>query len=191
MLKATKWNGDAWRNFLQDKYVKYYQRVRLWSTSSTISHNSFLWHQLLSNLSHPQFHRDQVVCRTLRNPNPDVIPGWRPFPPEQTTDNPWHLQFITAALVQQAVLKQHPDSTPFSTESQRYESQWFKPFKAQRLLDTAPALTITVGCIYVFVWISEQTAIISLYNIKRLFFITETECVYCAVRIWVFIYNTG
>ena len=33
-----------------------------------------------------------------------------------------------------------------------------------------------------FVWISEQTAIISLYNINRLGFITETECVYCAVR---------
>jgi len=33
-----------------------------------------------------------------------------------------------------------------------------------------------------FVWISEQTAIISLYNINWLVFITETECVYCAVR---------
>jgi len=33
-----------------------------------------------------------------------------------------------------------------------------------------------------FVWISEQTAIIFLYNINRLVFITETECVYCAVR---------
>jgi len=33
-----------------------------------------------------------------------------------------------------------------------------------------------------FVWISEQTAIISLYNINWLDFITETECVYCAVR---------
>ena len=33
-----------------------------------------------------------------------------------------------------------------------------------------------------FVWISEQTAIISLYNINRLVCITETECVYCAVR---------
>ena len=32
-----------------------------------------------------------------------------------------------------------------------------------------------------FVWISEQTAIISLYNINWLVFITETECVYCAV----------
>jgi ribosomal protein S26 len=32
------------------------------------------------------------------------------------------------------------------------------------------------------VWISEQTAIISLYNINRLVFITEKECVYCAVR---------
>ena len=33
-----------------------------------------------------------------------------------------------------------------------------------------------------FVWISEQTAIISLYNSNWLVFITETECVYCAVR---------
>ena len=33
-----------------------------------------------------------------------------------------------------------------------------------------------------FVWISEQTAIISLYNINWLVCITETEGVYCAVR---------
>ena len=33
-----------------------------------------------------------------------------------------------------------------------------------------------------FVWISEQTAIISLYSINWLICITETECVYCAVR---------
>ena len=33
-----------------------------------------------------------------------------------------------------------------------------------------------------FVSISEQTAIISLYNINWLVFITETESVYCAVR---------
>jgi len=33
-----------------------------------------------------------------------------------------------------------------------------------------------------FVWIWEQTAIISLYSINWLVFITETENVYCAVR---------
>ena len=33
-----------------------------------------------------------------------------------------------------------------------------------------------------FVWIWEQTAIISLYIINWLVFITGTECVYCAVR---------
>jgi hypothetical protein len=32
------------------------------------------------------------------------------------------------------------------------------------------------------VWIWDQTAIISLYNINWLVFITETKCVYCAVR---------
>jgi hypothetical protein len=33
-----------------------------------------------------------------------------------------------------------------------------------------------------FVWISEQTVIISLYSINWLVFITERKCVYCAVR---------
>ena len=33
-----------------------------------------------------------------------------------------------------------------------------------------------------FVWIWEQTAIISLYSINWLICIKETECVYCAVR---------
>jgi hypothetical protein len=33
-----------------------------------------------------------------------------------------------------------------------------------------------------FVWISEQTAIISLYSINWLVFVAETECVYCAVQ---------
>jgi hypothetical protein len=33
-----------------------------------------------------------------------------------------------------------------------------------------------------FVWTPEQTAIIYMYNINWLGFITETECVYCAVR---------
>jgi hypothetical protein len=33
-----------------------------------------------------------------------------------------------------------------------------------------------------FVWIWEQTAIISLYSVNWLVLITETECVYCAVR---------
>jgi hypothetical protein len=34
----------------------------------------------------------------------------------------------------------------------------------------------------VFLWIWEQAAIISLYSINWLVFITETQCVYCAVR---------
>ena len=38
-----------------------------------------------------------------------------------------------------------------------------------------------------FVWIWEQTAIISLYSINWLVFITETECVYCAVRTGIYI----
>jgi hypothetical protein len=33
-----------------------------------------------------------------------------------------------------------------------------------------------------FLWISERTAIISLYSINWLVFITKTECIYCAVQ---------
>jgi len=61
-------------------------------------------------------------------------------------------------------------------------------FKAQWSLYVPPSLTFTTlrsahtAVFMCFVWISEQTAIISLYNIKWLVFITETGCVYCAVR---------
>ena len=40
------------------------------------------------------------------------------------------------------------------------------------------------------VWISEQTAIISLYNINWLVCITEMVCVYCAVRSASLYFNT-
>jgi hypothetical protein len=64
----------------------------------------------------------------------------------------------------------------------------FSPFKAQWLLYAAPGLkyknsTFCTHSVFMcFVWISEQTAIISLYSINWLVFITETESVYCAVR---------
>ena len=45
-------------------------------------------------------------------------------------------------------------------------------------------------CIYVFC-VDIITAIISLYNINWLVFITETECVYCAVRTGCFNYSPG
>jgi hypothetical protein len=41
-------------------------------------------------------------------------------------------------------------------------------------------------CTYVFVWIWEQTAIISLYSINWLVFITETECLLRCTD-WVFV----
>ena len=40
----------------------------------------------------------------------------------------------------------------------------------------------TYSVIICFMWIWEQTAIISIYSINCLVFITETESVYCAVR---------
>jgi hypothetical protein len=72
-----------------------------------------------------------------------------------------------------------------------------QPSKAQWSPYAPPDLTFTTStfCQHTvfmcFVWISEQTAIISLYYINWLVFITETECVYCTVQteylnlIWV------
>ena len=62
------------------------------------------------------------------------------------------------------------------------------PFKAHWLLYVPVGLTFdnSTFCPHsafmCFVWIWEQTAIISLYSINWLVFITEMECVYSAVR---------
>jgi ribosomal protein S26 len=62
-----------------------------------------------------------------------------------------------------------------------------QPFKAHWLLYVAPGLTFTNSTFcphsvfMCFVWISEQTAIISLYSINWLVSITKRQCVYCAV----------
>jgi hypothetical protein len=59
---------------------------------------------------------------------------------------------------------------------------------AQRSLYVPPVYTFNNSkfsphtVFMLFVWIWERTAIISLYNINWLVFITESECVYCAVR---------
>jgi hypothetical protein len=69
-----------------------------------------------------------------------------------------------------------------------FSTRFVSAFKAQRLLYVPPGLTLSNSTFcphsvfMCFVWISEQTAIISLYSINWLVFITETECVYCAVR---------
>jgi hypothetical protein len=47
--------------------------------------------------------------------------------------------------------------------------------------DTQQFYVLRTKCIYVLKWVL-KTAIISLYNINWLVFITETECVYCAAR---------
>jgi hypothetical protein len=64
----------------------------------------------------------------------------------------------------------------------------YRPSEAQWLLYVPPGLTLSNSTFcphsvfMCFVWISEQTAIISLYSINWLVCITGAECVYCAVR---------
>jgi hypothetical protein len=73
------------------------------------------------------------------------------------------------------------------TQLQRAEQPTVKPFKGQLLYVpsglTFQNSTFSPHCVFVcFVWISEQTAIISLYVQHLLVFITERKSVYCAVR---------
>jgi hypothetical protein len=83
------------------------------------------------------------------------------------------------------------------TTSHVWFSYKIQPFKALQLLYVPPGLTFTNSTFcphsvfMCFVWISEQTVIISLYSINWLVFITETECVYCVVQteyLYIYIY---
>ena len=63
--------------------------------------------------------------------------------------------------------------------------KWESAGKSTGYIPLGLTFTNPTFCPHMFmcsVWISEQTEIISLYNINWLAFITETECVYCAVR---------
>jgi len=78
---------------------------------------------------------------------------------------------------------------PYATLTDWFLKQIFIPLKPSgHSLYVSPGLSLNNsafsphGVFMCFVCISEQTAIISLYNINWLVFITETECVYCAVR---------
>ena len=63
------------------------------------------------------------------------------------------------------------------------------PFKAHWLIHMPPDLALrnsafSPNSVFMyFMWISKQTAIIFLYDLKWWDFVTETECVYCAVNI--------
>jgi len=85
------------------------------------------------------------------------------------------------------ISRQMGDLRVVFTQLQRAKQPIVKPFKGQ-LLYVPPCLTFqnSTFCPHsVFmcsVWIWEQTAIIFLYNINCLLFITETKCAYCMVR---------
>ena len=63
------------------------------------------------------------------------------------------------------------------TASWPFQAYWLRAPTGLRILHSAQTVFMC------FVWIWEQAAIISLYNINWLVFITETNCVHCAVRI--------
>jgi hypothetical protein len=63
----------------------------------------------------------------------------------------------------------------------------YRPFiLSQWLLEVPPSLTIkflhSANRAYLQFYVIIRTAITSLYSIKRLIFIIEMKCVYCALR---------
>ena len=61
----------------------------------------------------------------------------------------------------------------------------YHQFNIKKLYD----ISVEYGSVF-FLWISEQTAIISLYEVNVLIFITETECLLRGTN-WVVKYNSG
>ena len=94
---------------------------------------------------------------------------------------------LTKRFIVQANWRELPS---FCNKAGRRGNQWQQlPFRAWDLLYIPPALTFR-NCVQptmhlCFVWISEQTAIISLYSIKLPVFITEAECLLRGTD-WVF-----
>ena len=96
-------------------------------------------------------------------------------------------------LVRQSVMQMPPSAeilfiTFHAHNLQAFRSTWKgQHFKAQWSLYVPPVyhspILHSAHTVFVcFVWIWEQTTIISLYSINWLVCITERECVYCAVR---------
>jgi hypothetical protein len=73
----------------------------------------------------------------------------------------------------------------------------YNPFKAQWLIYIRPGLTFTnstfcpQSIFMCFVWISKQTAIISLYSINWLVFCNRDGVCLLRGTDWIFIYNSG
>jgi len=96
---------------------------------------------------------------------------------------------VTICTAQWSLHVQHSGHYMYRTVVTISTAQWslYVP-----LLSTSTYSTFCPYRVFMcFVWISEQTAIISLYSINWLVRITDVECVYCAVRtgslniIWV------
>jgi hypothetical protein len=80
-------------------------------------------------------------------------------------------RFSSQTSINRHVLIKHPDSVFFQVQTEQY------------VFDLVENSSFCPHSVFMcFVWIWEQTAIISLHIINWLIFITETECVYCAVR---------
>ena len=115
---------------------------------------------------------------------------------------------VTICTAQWSLYVQHSDHYMYRTAVTVCTAQWslYVPHNGHYMYRTAVTICTTSLTLYnstfcphsvfmCFVWTSEQTAIISLYNINWLVFITETECVYCAVRTgylyWIFLKNSA
>ena len=128
------------------------------------------------------FAASQEIPRISRNPKVHYRTHKRP-PPVSILGQPNPVHIPTSLLPQIHSNIIHP-STPRSPQwslSLRFPHQ--DPIHPPLLTHTRHMPTFCPHSVFMsYVLTSEQTAIISLYGIQRLGFITETQSVYCAVR---------
>jgi hypothetical protein len=93
--------------------------------------------------------------------------------------------FLSFAPTRNYRLNSHGPKTSWTTQLKPSGHYMYHQFNIHKFY------VLPTQCIYVFcVDLRTKTAIISLYNINWLVFITETRCVYCAVRTGCVLYGS-
>jgi hypothetical protein len=101
-----------------------------------------------------------------------------------------HCRLSVSAYLEYLQLFQYLQADCSGGNRKSVKMEFGLPYQAQWSLYVPPGLTFSNSTVcphtvfMCFVWIWEQTAIVSEYNINWRVFITETESVYCTVRTW-------
>ena len=133
------------------------------------------------------------VCYTLHPSHHPRAPHYAVFPNLLSRPSLWISNSIktwrSSSLYTDATVSEGPNASIFGVEEMARSFSKYRgtlPSTSGHYMYRQFNIQHSTFCPHTvfmcFVWIWEQTAIISLYSINWLVCITETQCVYCAIR---------